>query len=105
MLGHPVTSDSLATPATVFHQAPLSMGFPWQEYWSRLPFPPPRDLPNPGIKPVSLLSTALAGRFFTTEPPEKPLIKYFLIKVCTFYLFFFFFSNSAMAHLIDYSVL
>ena len=55
----------LATPV---HQAPLSMGFPRQN-WSGLPFPPPRDLPGPGIDPSSLISPALAGRFFTTEPP------------------------------------
>ena len=42
------------TPWTVAHQTPLSMGFPRQEYWSRLPFPPPRDLPDPGIKPACL---------------------------------------------------
>ena len=47
------------------------MGFPWQEYWSGLPFPSPGDLPNPGIKPVSLVSPALAGGFFTTWPPGK----------------------------------
>ena len=46
-----------ATPWTV--QAPLSMGFPRQEYWSRLPFPPPGDLPHPGIEPLSLASPAL----------------------------------------------
>ena len=46
------------------------MGFPRQEYWSGLPFPSPGDLPNPGIEP---LSPALAGRFFTTEPPGKPI--------------------------------
>jgi len=60
-----------ATLWTVAHQAPLTMGFSWQEYWSGLPFPPLRDLPNPRIKPVSLMSPVLAGRFFTTEPPEK----------------------------------
>ena len=51
-------------------QAPLSMGFPRQEYWSGLPFPSQGDLvdPNPGTEPAS---SALAGRFFTTEPPEK----------------------------------
>ena len=54
-------------PWTVAHQAPLSMGFPRQEYWSELPFPPPGDLPDPGIKPMSLASPALAGRFFTTS--------------------------------------
>ena len=48
------------------------MGFPRQEYWSGLPFPPPGDLPDPGIKPSTLTSPALAGRFFTTEPPEEP---------------------------------
>ena len=60
---------TLVTPWTVAHQAPLSIGFPRQEYWSGLAFPPPGDLPDPGVKPVS---PALAGRFFTTEPPGKP---------------------------------
>jgi len=46
-------SDSFATPWTVVCQAPLSMGFPRQEYWSRLPFPSPGDLPNPEIKHMS----------------------------------------------------
>ena len=56
------------TPWTVACQAPLSVGFPRQEYWSGLPFPSPGDLPDPGIEPVSLTSPAwaLAGRFFTT---------------------------------------
>ena len=53
-------------------QAFLSMEFSRQEYWSRLPFPTPEDLPNPGIKPTSPVSSVLAGRFFTTEPPGKP---------------------------------
>ena len=52
-------------------QVPLFMGFPSQEYWSGLPFPPPRDLPDPGFKPTS---SALAGRFFTAEPPGKPTV-------------------------------
>ena len=51
------------------YQAPLSMGFSWQEYWSRLPFPPPENLPQPGMELESLASPALAGGFFTTEPP------------------------------------
>ena len=55
------------TPWTVTHQAPLSMGFSRQEYWSRLPYPPPGDLPNPGIESTSLMSPALAGGFFTTS--------------------------------------
>ena len=47
-------------------QVPLSMGFSRQEYWSGLPWPPPRDLHNPGIEPVSLTSPVLVGGFFTT---------------------------------------
>ena len=57
----------------VARQAPLSMVFPRQEYWSGLPFPTLEDLPYPGIKLESLTSPALAGGFFTTEPPGKPL--------------------------------
>ena len=55
-----------ATTQTVTHQAPLSMEFSRQEYWNRRPLPSPEDLPNPGIKPMSLISPALAGRFFIT---------------------------------------
>ena len=55
-----------ATPRTAAHQAPLSMGFSRQEYWSGLPFPIPEDLPDSGTEPGSL---ALAGGLFTTEPP------------------------------------
>ena len=58
---------------TVAHQAPLSMEFPRQEYWSGLPSPSPGDLPDPGIEPASLESPALAGGFFTPEPPRKPV--------------------------------
>ena len=58
-----------ATPWTLVHQAPLSMEFPRQEYWSRLPFPTLGDLPNPGLEPTS---PALAGGFFTTVQPGKP---------------------------------
>ena len=63
-----LSADSFATPWTVAHQASLLMGFSRQEYWSGLPFPPPGDLPDPGIK---LASPALAGGFFATEPPGK----------------------------------
>ena len=56
-----------ATPWAVVCQVPLSMGFSWQEYWSRLSCPPPGDLPDPGIEPTSLISRALAGGFFTTN--------------------------------------
>ena len=55
------------SPWTVAHQAPLFMGFSRQEYWSGVPFPSPRHLPDPGIKLVSLVSPSLAGRFFTTS--------------------------------------
>ena len=65
-------SDSFGTPGTVACQAPLSMGFSQQEYWSWFPLPSPGDLPDPGIE---LMSPALAGRFFTTEPPGKPLLR------------------------------
>ena len=52
-------------PWTVPHEAPLSTGFPRQEYWTRLSFPPPGDLPDPGRKPKSPVSY-IAGRFYTT---------------------------------------
>ena len=61
-----------ATPLTIARQAPLSMGLSWQEYWSGLPFPSPGDLLNSGMEPVSLVAPALAGGFFTTDPPAKP---------------------------------
>ena len=55
------------TPWTIAHQGPLSKGFFRQEYWSGLPCPSPRDLPDPGMEPMSLTSPALAGGFFTTS--------------------------------------
>ena len=58
---------ALCKPWTVAHQAPPSMGFSRQEYWSGVPFPSPEDLPHPGIEPESLMSPALAGRFFITS--------------------------------------
>ena len=61
-------SSSFVTPWIVAYQVPLSMGFPRQEYWSGLPFPSPGELPDPGIEPES---RALAGGFFTAEPPGK----------------------------------
>ena len=60
-------SDSFGTPSAVAHQAPLSMEFSRQEYWSGLPFPPPRDLPDPGIKLCLLRSPTLASGFFTAS--------------------------------------
>ena len=77
----------LCDPMDCSLQAPLSMGFSRQEHWSGLPCPPPGDLPDPGIRPVSLMSPALTGRFFTTstswealslikqpQHPERPYI-------------------------------
>ena len=61
-----------AIPWTVNHQAPLSMGFSRQEYWSGLPVPSPGDLPDSGIETGSLKSPALAGGFFTTSATWEP---------------------------------
>ena len=61
-----------ATPWTVACQVPLTMRLSRQEYWNGLPFLSPGDLPDPGIQPMSPVSPASAGRFFTTEPPGKP---------------------------------
>ena len=72
-------SDSV-TPWTVARQAPLSMGFSRQEYWSGVPFPPPGDLSDPRIKPMAPVVSPASQemqemhhrRFFTAEPPGKP---------------------------------
>ena len=65
-----------ATPWTVAHQAPLSMGFSRQEYWSWLLFPTPGDRPDPWFEHMSPTSPALAGRFFTIEPTGKLQLGY-----------------------------
>ena len=62
---------TVCNPWSVIHQAPLSMGFPSQEYWSGLPFPTPGDLPDSGIE---FVSPALAFRFFTAESSRKPTV-------------------------------
>ena len=67
-----VLSRSAVWTPSVAHQAPLSMEFSRQEYWSGLPLPTPGDLPDPGIKHTS---RALAGGFFTTAPPGKAKFK------------------------------
>ena len=77
LISHPLAQSLshvqlFATPWNAASQAPLSMGFSRQKYWSELPFPIPGDLPNPGIQSVSLVSPALAGRFFTSEPRGEP---------------------------------
>ena len=68
MLSHFSCAWLFATPMTIACKALLSIGLSWQEYWGGLPFPPPGDLSDPGIEPVS---PALAGGFFNTEPSGK----------------------------------
>ena len=70
MYEYSVVSDSFATPWTAALQAPLSMGFSRQEYWSGLPCPPPGDHPDPGIEPGSAASQADS---LPSEPPGKPI--------------------------------
>ena len=62
-----------AIPWIVAHQAPLCIGFPWQEYWSGLPHPPPEDLSDPGFEPASPLSPEFLEDSLPTKPPGKPL--------------------------------
>ena len=87
MLSHLSRVWLCATLWTVALQVPLSVGFSRQEHWSRLPSPPPGDLPNPGIEPQSLMSTALASEFFTTSAPWETqtyivmYVNYFSIKL------------------------
>ena len=66
---------------TVARQAPLTMEFSGQEYWSELPWPLPGDLLDPGIEPASLMSPALAGRFFKLAPRGKPYMQSTLRKM------------------------
>ena len=87
-----------ATLWNVTCQALLSMGFSRQEYWSGLPFPPPGDLPDLGIEPMSLISPALAGGFFTTSTTWDLLeslcsLEYFCHLICEFPGMFFFLSR------------
>ena len=65
MLSHFSRVQLSVIPWTIARQAPLSMGFSRQEHWSGLPYPPPGYIPNPGVKPVSLMSPALTDGFFT----------------------------------------
>ena len=67
-MGCTCVGQASVTPCTVAHQAPLPTGFSRQEHWSGLPCPPPEDLSNPGIEPMSLMSPASAGGSFTTSP-------------------------------------
>ena len=74
MLSHFSCVRLFATLSTVAHQAPLSIGFSRQEYWSGLSCPSPGDLLDPGIEPTSPVSPALAGRFFTISTPWKATV-------------------------------
>ena len=105
-----------ATPWTAACQAPLSMGFSRQGYWSGMPFPPPGDLPDPGIKPVSLRSPVLAGGFFTTGTTcEGPLsvcvyVNFFVcISACMFHLHLytciFIYINLYNTHIVSMTIL
>ena len=64
-----------ASPRTGAHQAPLSMGFSRQEYWSALPFPPPGDVSNPGIEPMFLVAPALQTESLLLSPQGQSTIK------------------------------
>ena len=70
------------TPWTVARQRSLSMGFSRQEYWSGLPFPPPGDLPDPGIEPTSPVSPALQVGSLHTESSEKLSLFKIILKTC-----------------------
>ena len=72
--GCSVVPNSLQ-PHGLAHQAPLSMEFSRQEYWSGVPFPPPEGLSDPGMEPVSSACPALADRFFISEPPGDSTLK------------------------------
>ena len=113
-----VMSDSLWTPWTGARQAPLSMGFSRQEYWSGLPFPPPGEFPNPGIELGSPTLQAdfffffffFTGRFFTVWATRealftggqinlfsKPSLPYFILHISFSFFFFFFLASMLTA--------
>ena len=73
-----IVSDSF-WPWTVAHQVPLSMKFSRPEYWSGLPFPSPGDLPDPGLELASLMSPALAGIFFSTNPWQQIIANHIMV--------------------------
>ena len=94
---------TLGSPMDCSYQAPLSVGFPRQEYWSRLQCPPPGDLPDPGIKPTSLcLLLWQAGSL----PPARPGILCNFLKSVSFtvstYLYLFFYCVSSMVFISDF---
>ena len=86
-------SNSFAIPLTIAHQAPLSMGFSRQEYWSGLPFPPAGDLPDPGMVPHLLCLLHWQASSLPLVPPGKPIhdihwinkMRLFMLYIITFY--------------------
>ena len=102
MLSHFSHVQCFVTLWTIAHQAPLSMGFSRQERWSGLAFPSPGDFPNPGIEPVSLVSPALAGVFFTTSATWEAQmlnkkVKYYN-RLYLFLTHFFFFWRTGISN-------
>ena len=89
-----------ATPWTVAYQAPPSMGFSRQEYWSGLPFPSPGDLPDPGIEPGSPTFQADA---LTSEPPGKPIDEVRNSKLSSRQSSYSVFNRTTSAHLLQIS--
>ena len=86
--------QSCPSVRTVARRAPLSMGFPRQEYWSGLPCPPPEDLPRPGMEPTSPASPALAGGFFPTSTTWEAQSLYNL------QLFYKIYTNASLDYII-----
>ena len=90
---------------TVARQTPLSVGFFRQEHWSGSPYPPPGDLPEPGIEPMHLLSPALAGGFFTTSATWEarailgPTYKWYYMVSVFLFLTHFTYNESLQSHL------
>ena len=83
-VSHSVVSESFVTSWSVAREAPLSMQFPRQEYWSGLPFPSPGDLSNPGIEPRSLCLLCCQAGSLLLEPPGKETIPNFILLVVSF---------------------
>ena len=98
-------SCSLLFPMDCSLPGPLFMEFSQQEDWSELPLPTSQDLLNPGIKPTSLVSPVLAGEFFTTKPPGKPIdfplhsAKFIYISSILTLYFFKFYYHSNIYHI------
>ena len=100
MLNHFSRVLLFVTPWTVAHQVALSMGFPWQECWTRLPFPSPGYLPNPGIEPVS---PALQADSLPSEPPGKPFTEMTPFEIVTSSSWQTFHESSGDFNLVDTS--